>query len=86
MPEGAEGLSAYVRYYAGGKKSGRLVLIGVFLSKSLVREPGKDQAPVRILSGENSLPAAFDGGCLVVNFSYDLNSGERPRLWCNGVA
>lgn len=86
MPAKSAPLSSYDRYYAFGKRDGRIVLIGVFLAPDL-NDATLGQAPsIHIALDEDELPAVFDGGCSVVNLVADPSLPEEAKLWCNGVS
>ena len=78
MPKGARSLDAYARYYTMYAEKGSQILHGVFVLES-------KQSGVHIVE-RSKMPGVFDGGCLVVNFKYDLATDRVIEVFCNGVA
>lgn len=75
MPEGAK-LSDYSRYYSGQFSHGRRQLVGVFVKGGM--KPG-----YYIVAPEKS-PKIFDGGCSVINFTFDMKTRKTISIFCNG--
>jgi hypothetical protein len=81
MPSGAFGpLVSYARYYAGERRSGRRVIVGelVRLTKAPV------SPPVLKVVGPADLPGIADGGCGVIQFTYDVSRKALSPLECGG--
>lgn len=75
MPEGTV-LSDYSRYYSGQFDHGRRRLVGVFVKGDM--KPG-----AYIVAPEKS-PKIFDGGCSVINFTFDMEARKTVSIFCNG--
>ncbi len=75
-------IEGYARYYAGDTDNGHRVISGEFLRLNF----GEGAAGIHILSDRRKFPVIFDGGCGVINFVYDLDSGKILSVRCNGVA
>lgn len=78
LPEGAEPLDNYARYYAIEGAGGRREVRGVLVKR-------KDAAGVHLVKA-NSLPVLFDGGCSVVNVRYSPAEKKFLLVSCNGDA
>ncbi|MDW2980138.1 MAG: hypothetical protein WBG81_05295 [Rhodanobacter sp.] len=76
MPAGTT-LTDYSRYYSGRFEHGHRQLIGVFVK-------GETKPGAYIVTPEKS-PKIFDGGCSIVNFSYDMTTHKTLSIFCNGV-
>ncbi len=86
MPDGAQAMSAYVRYYAGITVDGRKVIYGVYLATGVVRDMKQDPRPgIRIVTARE-VPEIDDGGCSQVNVEFDVASDTVTRVRCNGQA
>jgi hypothetical protein len=76
MPKGAKPIGAYTRHYEQGFDQGRRILFG------LLTEGGDKQIHI---FGHNP-PSPLDGGCSVVNLTFDLETGQVTMIGCNGLA
>lgn len=86
MPDGAQAMSAYVRYYAGITVEGRKVIYGVYLATGVVRDMKQDpRAGIRIVTARE-VPEIEDGGCSQVTVEFDVTSDSVTRIRCNGLA
>jgi hypothetical protein len=74
-------LSVYARYYAGFTENGHKMIAGEFL-----RAPfGKGAAGVHVVQSRKDFPLIMDGGCGVINFVYDTDTGKMLAANCNGM-
>lgn len=86
MPEGAQPMSAYVRYYAGITVDGKKTIYGVYLATGVVRDMKQDPRPgIRIVTARE-VPEIDDGGCSQVTVEFDVASDSVTRIRCNGQA
>ena len=77
LPQGAESIDAYARYYSLGAEDGRAMLIGTYVLNA-------PDPPGRYI---RSVPVwMLDGGCSVVNVRFDLAERRVVSAFCNGVA
>jgi hypothetical protein len=76
MPKGANPIDAYTRYYESGFDHGRRTVFG------LLTEGGDRQIHI---SGHNPV-SPLDGGCSVVNLTFDVATGQVTLIECNGLA
>ena len=77
-PSGA--LKDYARYYAGIVQNGHRMIRGEFVAFDAAQ-----RGSVHITS-EDKFPVIMDGGCGVVNFVYDVQTGKTVSIGCNGLA
>lgn len=101
MPESADVLENYTRYYAISDQHETEILIGIFVSSHWDTE--RERTPIQGLSNayfvesDQHLPIIMDGGCGIVTVYFDLEfdrlvgftqSGmiESKLATCNGVA
>ena len=75
-------LGDYARYYYGEYEGGHRQLVGNFVHKGMF----KQNAGVKIVSGEEDVPRVFDGGCLVIHVVFDADTKQVVLLKCNGRA
>lgn len=76
LPEGARPLAAYGRYYAWqSRQDGVRKVVAVYVS---------EENPRRHWMAENQLPLVMDGGCGVVNLSFDVAADRFGGVSCNG--
>ena len=101
MPQGADELGAYIRYYDWSELNGRQMVEGHYL-RDRAPMSGSLAEPVSGLDGAflwhgRGLPFVFDGGCYQVTVYFDVEKGElvsrkrqgdtQPQLGlCNGYA
>ena len=78
LPDGADALESYVRYYAIEGAGGRREVRGVLVKR-------KNQTGVHLVKA-NALPVRFDGGCSVVNVRYAPRDKKFLQVACNGDA
>lgn len=76
MPQMASPLNTYVRYFSGEFMGGRRIVIGTF-----VYDP--QNADVRIVAPKQ-MPKILDGGCDIINLTYDVDQKQILTLFCNG--
>lgn len=76
LPVGSQPISSYSRYYYGRFEQGRRVLVGEFLL-------GDSSVGIHIVSPA-AAPKVLDGGCSVVNLTYDPAQKKVTSLFCNG--
>jgi hypothetical protein len=83
LPDGAEPLAAYARYYgiSGGRVEAIYVLPSIGLSQGALAAGRR-----RWVGDVRQLPGISDGGCAVVEVRFDLTAGRIERVACNGVA
>lgn len=74
MPEGAEPVGAYTRYYEAGFDHGRRTVFG------LLTEDGDKQIHI------GHRPIVLDRGCSVIQLTFDVASGQVTSIGCNGLA
>jgi hypothetical protein len=78
LPEGADPLGAYLRYYALHQDGhGTRVVIGYYV---------RSTSPGRRWVDETEQPMIDDGGCSIVQVVYDLATQSIQNAYCNGVA
>lgn len=88
LPEGADRLDAYGRFYSD---SGRTIE-AVYVSSGMVGHELSDRigrqeiAPNVYLVGFGNLPIIMDGGCSVLTLSYDRQTRAITGPVCNGMA
>jgi hypothetical protein len=76
LPEGARPLAAYGRYYAWqSRQDGVRKVVAVYVS---------EENPRRHWVAENGLPLVMDGGCGIVNLSFDVAADRIEGVGCNG--
>lgn len=75
MPEGADPLPSYARYYTGEDAAGRKIIRGYYLDGG---RPGIYLKPSDV--------TIMDGGCSVVSVVFDVQSHKVLGVACNGVA
>ena len=81
-------LARYERYYAWTLgDDGKRVIYGelVFVDLMGAARPPNGLGRTHAID-EKDMPAIANGGCGVITFYIDLNSGRRPALYCNAVA
>ncbi|HEY1043720.1 MAG TPA: hypothetical protein VGE60_07655 [Telluria sp.] len=78
MPQGADELNKYARFYVIETTRGKREVLGVLLKRP--SDPG-----VHIVK-KNALPVRFDGGCGVVNVRYSPADKTFLHVSCNGGA
>jgi hypothetical protein len=79
MPAGAT-LNGYTRYYYGTMNKAHRILVGVFVRED--KHPG-----IEITSkAKAKAPKMLDGGCGVVNLTYDIDQKRVVAIFCNGDA
>ncbi|WP_153242672.1 hypothetical protein [Frateuria defendens] len=76
MPPGTT-LADYSRYYSGQFDHGQRQLMGVFIK-------GDAKPGAYIVTPEKS-PKIFDGGCSVINFTFDMATRKTISIFCNGA-
>ena len=76
LPAGSRPIGAYGRYYYGWFKHGHRMLVGVFVLDAT-------PAGVHIVTSAQA-PMVLDGGCSVVNLTYDPARKKVTSLFCNG--
>jgi hypothetical protein len=86
MPDGAQAITAYLRFYAGVVDKGRQVIEGVYLARGVVRDMQIDHERDVQISPEKDIPFIDDGGCLMVTVYYDVASDTITHAACNGYA
>jgi hypothetical protein len=84
LPQGAERLEQYARYYAIDGK--RVVATYITIVDSANQDYSLPVGQRRWLDNQHNLPVIFDGGCMVVNVVYDAKSSTAPNAFCNGAA
>jgi hypothetical protein len=77
MPAGTT-LNGYTRYYYGIMKKANRILVGVFVHGD--KHPGVE------ITSEAKAPKLLDGGCDVVNLTYDIDQKRVVAIFCNGNA
>ena len=77
LPNGAAPLQEYSRYYTYGRDD---EVIGIYAGRYLAKN-----AERKWVRDSRSLPVIMDGGCGVVNISFDIRS-KKAEAWCNGDA
>jgi hypothetical protein len=87
MPGGAEPLSRYARYYSWERRAdGVRRVIGLYTTFRQAGILGLDQPPGRYWVTPEQMPGIEDGGCGVVNVTYDVASDHIESVGCNGLA
>lgn len=76
LPESSRPIGSYGRYYYGRLEHGHRVLVGEFVL-------GDPSPGVHIVSPANA-PKVLDGGCSVVNLTYNPAHNKVISLFCNG--
>lgn len=90
LPEGAEPLEAYDRYYANTRLGDREVIRGVYLLRSSFGDRERsgmtpDAGRPRVFRGEaEDLPIVADGGCAVINVYFDIQLYDFLMLYEEG--
>lgn len=77
LPEGSKPIGSYSRYYYGRLEHGHRVLVGEFVLD--------DSAPGVYIVSATHAPKVLDGGCSVVNLTYDTAHKKVTSLFCNGL-
>jgi hypothetical protein len=84
LPSGAKPIENYARYYAAGSANKVMVVYVI---------PPDEPQPYELRKGQRTwltdyrlLPSINDGGCSVIEFSFDLQSSRVEHLLCNGEA
>jgi hypothetical protein len=77
MPEGAAPLKNFTREYAGKIENGHRVIVGVYSGAG---------RQVVIVKSTKELLSTLDGGCSIVEVSYDLTNHRVIEAICNGEA
>lgn len=86
MPEGADPLDRYVRYYSGEWVDGARRVRGVFLVASIAALTQRGGVTgIRVVTSDD-LPDISDGGCGVIELEYDVASDHVISLACHGSA
>jgi hypothetical protein len=81
LPNGAQPLSEYERYYAGTWIGGRKMIEGVLETAYRRHKRGK----VHIVP-EDQLPGIMDGGCYIITVLFDVTTNRTAQVSCNGLA
>jgi hypothetical protein len=88
LPDDAAGsLANYERYYAWTVgDDGKRIIYGELISVDLLgaRRPSDRIGRFHAVD-ERDMPTIANGGCGVITFYLDLDSGRRPALYCNAV-
>lgn len=80
LPEGAGPLASYARYYAWQQRGdGVRKVVGVYLGLG-------ERTPGRRWVEETDFPLVMDGGCGLVNLSYNVAEQRIEHVTCNGEA
>jgi hypothetical protein len=74
MPEGAKPIGVYTRYYEPGFDHGRRTVFGV------LTEEGDKQIHI------GHQPMIMDGGCSVLDLTFDVATNRVTSINCHGVA
>ena len=77
LPNGAEPLNEYSRYYTYGHEG---EVVAVYAGRYLATKPER-----KWVTDSRKLPVIMDGGCGVVNVRFDIRS-KKAVTWCNGEA
>jgi hypothetical protein len=77
LPAGAAPLKTYTREYAGRVEHGHHVVVGVLSGSG---------GEIIIDKSNDVEDGSFDGGCEVINVTYDLTIHKLLRLECHGVS
>jgi len=89
MPEGADELGNYTRYYSLSDRDGKEIMIGIFVISDWDIEPNR--IPIQGLSdayfveSDQHLPIIMDGGCDVVTIYFDLQDGRLIEFTGSGI-
>jgi len=76
LPEGARPLAEYGRHYAWQSRwDGARKVVAIYV---------EGESPGRRWVAENRLPLVMDGGCGIVNLSFDVATGRIEGVSCNG--
>jgi hypothetical protein len=75
LPEGADPISAYDRYYSVSGRSAK----GIFIRS----ETGKGK--MVIVASDKNRPFVWDGGCGVIEAQLDLEKRKWQRPFCHGM-
>jgi hypothetical protein len=88
LPNGAQALNTYVRFYAGALENGVHVVFGEFVAKEVADDgrPSTKKAAIRILQSEDELPGWKDGGCGIIRLKVDFDRQTVLDIACNGDA
>lgn len=92
MPEGADSLHVYSRFYAAKTHDGRRTIVGEFVQPMFVasllahRTILETVSPSVFIVDANNMPGIRDGGCGVITLSYNPDSGVMTPPTCNGDA
>jgi hypothetical protein len=84
LPNGAERLEQYARYYA--TDGNRIVATYITLVDPANRYYDLPVGQHRWLDDHRNLPAISDGGCSIVNVIYNPKARSVLEAFCNGVA
>jgi hypothetical protein len=74
MPYGAKPIGVYTRYYEPGFDHGRRIVFG------LLTEQGDKQIHI------GHQPVIMDGGCSVVDLTFDVAANKVTSIKCHGPA
>jgi hypothetical protein len=88
LPDGAQALSTYVRFYAGAVENGVHVVFGEFVVKEGADDgrPSNEHGAIRIVRSEDELPGWKDGGCGIIRLKVDFDRQTVLDIACNGDA
>lgn len=78
LPAGSQPMASYARLYYARFEHGHRELVGVFVLE--IAPPG-----VHVVT-QAKAPRVLDGGCSVVNLTYDPARKKVTSLFCNGDA
>lgn len=78
LPQGNQPIASYARFYYGRVEHGHRELVGVFVLEAA-------PAGVHIVT-QAQAPRVLDGGCSVINLTYDPTQKKVTSLFCNGDA
>ena len=88
MPEGADPLNSYVRFYAGAWVDGELFIYGEFVAKKMANmgRPRGERGDIRIVKSQYDLPTWRDGGCSILRLGVIFERRTVSYFACNGEA